>query len=85
MDKATPRARAIIRGLTDDSMNTKRIFLWLILLAILILLRPTSTWREAQRIWRQRNWILAVSVTLIAVYVFYGLLSLYRQGGIPGW
>lgn len=66
-------------------MNTKRIFLWLILLAVLILVRPSSTWREAQRIWRQRNWILGVLVTLIAVYVIYGLFSLYRQGGIPIW
>lgn len=63
----------------------KRIFLWLIVLAILILLRPSSTWREAQRVWSQRNIILGVLVTLIAVYVIYGLVSLYRQGGIPGW
>lgn len=66
-------------------MNTRRLFFWLILLAILVLLRPTSTWREAQRIWRQRNIILAVLVTLIAIYVIYGIFSLYRQGGIPGW
>lgn len=66
-------------------MNTNRLLFWLILLAALLLLRPVATWREAQRIWQQRNLILGVSVTLITLYVIYGIFSLYRRGGLPLW
>ena len=66
-------------------MNTKRILFWLVLIAALFLLRPGDTWRETQRIWRQRNLILGVLVTVIVTYLIYGIYSLYRQGGVFGW
>lgn len=66
-------------------MNTKRIFFWLVLIGLLFLLRPGDTWRETQRIWRQRNLILGVLVTVIVIYLIYGAYSLYRQGGMFAW
>jgi hypothetical protein len=66
-------------------MNTRRLLFWLVLIGALFLLRPRATWRETRRIWSQRNLILGVLVTVIAIYLFYGIYSLYRQGGLPGW
>jgi drug/metabolite transporter (DMT)-like permease len=61
-------------------MNSQRLFLWLILLLLILILRPRGLWRELKQLWRQREWLLWVLVSIIGFYFLYGLYSLYRDG-----
>ena len=62
-------------------MTSRRVLLYLVIILLLaIATRPRVAWQEAQRIWSQRNYIMAVLVTTIGVYLLYGFYQLYRSG-----
>ena len=62
-------------------MSSRRILIYLvIILLMLAATRPRETWRQAQQMWSQRNYVLAVLATTIIVYLVYGLYQMYRQG-----
>ena len=62
-------------------MTSRRILMYLVIILLLaVAARPRAAWQEAQRIWSQRNYIMAVLVTAIGVYLIYGFYQLYRSG-----
>lgn len=62
-------------------MTSRRILVYLVIILLLaIATRPRVAWQEAQRIWSQRSYIMAVLVTSIGVYLIYGFYQLYRSG-----
>ena len=61
-------------------MNAQRIFIWLLILFVILVLRPASVWKELKNIWRQRDFIMKVLFALVAGYFIYGVYSLYIQG-----
>ena len=63
-------------------MNAQRIFVWLLILFVILVLRPAGVWRELKNIWRQREFIIRVLITLVGFYFLYGLYSLYKDGGL---
>lgn len=65
-------------------MSSRRILIYLVIaLLILAAMRPRETWRQAQQMWSQRNYVMAIVVTTIVVYLIYGLYQMYQQGYFP--
>ena len=62
-------------------MNRWRILILLIIILLLALAQPRRSWRTLERYWLRRNWILTVLVTVVLLYLLYGLDTFYRQGG----
>ncbi len=66
------------------AVSLRRILFLLAIILILVLLQPRESWAGMRKMWSQRGWILSVLVAGLTLYLFYGLYSLYRQGGIGG-
>ena len=65
-------------------MFSRRFLLTVIIILLLYsVFKPVATWQEARRIWSQRDYILRVLVTVIAVYFLYGLFQLWARHGYP--
>ena len=60
-------------------MHAERIFVWILLLFVILVLRPKGLWRELKNIWRQREFILRVLITIVSLYFLYGLYMLYNE------
>lgn len=60
-------------------MHAERIFVWILLLFVILVLRPKGLWRELKNIWRQREFILRVVITIVSLYFLYGLYMLYNE------
>ena len=61
-------------------MTSRRVWILLIIVVVLILIRPSQVWKETKRTWAQRDLILRILVSLIGLYLIYGLYSLYSKG-----
>jgi hypothetical protein len=61
-------------------MNSRRIFLLLVIIFILLWVKPATLWAELKRSWQQREWMLKVLVVIIGFYLLYGVYSMYRRG-----
>jgi hypothetical protein len=61
-------------------MSTRTLLLLILLLVIVTLYRPRGAWRELQRVWGHREYVLKVAVTVLATYFLYGLFSMYQAG-----
>jgi hypothetical protein len=66
-------------------MKSSRWLLWLLLLLIIVLMRPSGLWQELKRMWAQRELLLRVLVVMIGIYFLYGLYSMYQRGMLPWW
>ena len=62
------------------TMNLRRIFVLLLIIAILLLARPRESWQQARHAWGQRERVLRVVTFALIVYLAYGFFQLYRQG-----
>ena len=62
------------------TMNLRRIFVLLLIIAILLLARPRESWQQARQAWAQRERVLRVVTFALIVYLAYGFFQLYRQG-----
>lgn len=63
----------------------RKLLVVLMIVALIVMLRPTGVWGEAKRSWEQRNRILRVLIVVIGIYLVYGIYSMYRRGMIPFW
>lgn len=62
-------------------MTSRRILIYLVIaLLIVAAMRPRAAWQQMQQIWSQRNYVMAIVVTTIVIYLLYGLIQMYRQG-----
>jgi hypothetical protein len=66
-------------------MKSNRWLLWLLLLLIIVLMRPSGMWQEMKRMWTQRELLLRVLVVMIGIYFLYGLYSMYQRGMLTWW
>lgn len=66
-------------------MGSRRILIFLVLLVILLIIaRPKMLWAEFKRIRTQWNTILGLLVTVIFVYLVYGLYTAWSNGAFDG-
>ena len=42
--------------------------------------RPRMMWRQAMRVWDQRDYALKVIVVVVGIYFLYGLYNMYERG-----
>lgn len=61
----------------------RRIIYLLLILLVVVVLRPGTAWREGKRIWGERDRFLRVIVTVLIIYLIYGVYSLYQNGMLP--
>jgi hypothetical protein len=61
-------------------MNSLRILLLLIIVVILMLTRGQDLWRQMRRAWARRDYVLKVVVTVLGIYLLYGLYGMYQRG-----
>lgn len=66
-------------------MFENRALLQLILVIILVIVmltatRPRMVWRQAMRVWNQRDYTLKVIVVVVGIYFLYGLYNMYERG-----
>jgi len=52
----------------------------LLLIILFWLFTPKTVWREAQRLWAQRDLMLRTLVVIIIVYFVYGIYELHQRG-----
>jgi len=61
-------------------MNSLRFLLLLILFGVLVLYRGRAVWRQLGRAWARRDYVLKVLVTVLGIYLLYGLYGMYQRG-----
>jgi hypothetical protein len=55
----------------------RRLLVLLALIILLLLLKPRWLWRELNRIWSQRETIIRLLMIVIAVYLLYGVYTIW--------
>jgi hypothetical protein len=60
-------------------MDFRRLFLLLILLALVFVFKPLGGWAYLKRIWARRELIVGTLFVIIIIYLAYGLLTMYQQ------
>ncbi|MCE7988623.1 MAG: hypothetical protein DYG89_46295 [Caldilinea sp. CFX5] len=66
-------------------MNVRRLVIFLIIILLLAIFRPSGVWRELKRIWEQRETITRILTVLVLVYLAYGIYRLYSDGWFDQW
>lgn len=66
-------------------MNVRRLVIFLIIILLLALFRPSGVWRELKRIWEQRETITRILTVLVLAYLAYGIYRLYTDGWFDQW
>jgi hypothetical protein len=66
-------------------MNLRRIITFVIIILLFAIFRPSSFWKEATRIWEQRETITRLLFFLVVAYLIYGIYELYNEGLIEQW
>lgn len=66
-------------------MNVRRLVIFLIIILLLAVFRPSGVWRELKRIWEQRETITRILTVLIMAYLLYGVYRLYTDGWFNQW
>lgn len=61
-------------------MKGLRIFLLLVILALIVLYRPLGVWAQLKRLWARGDYVLGVLVTAVLFYLLYGLYTMYQRG-----
>jgi glycopeptide antibiotics resistance protein len=65
-------------------VRLRHLIFILVIILILFILRPRQVWAEVKRIHRQWDLLLYLLVTVIIVYLAYGLFSI-GGGETSGW
>lgn len=60
-------------------MTIRRLLIIFLLIGLLLLLKPKAVWSEFQRIRSQWNTILGLLVVVVAVYLLYGVWTLFSN------
>lgn len=58
----------------------RTLLLIVLLIVVVTVYRPRGVWREAMRIWGQRDYVLRVVVVVVCIYLLYGLYNMYERG-----
>lgn len=66
-------------------MNFRRLVIFLIIILLFAIFRPSGFWRELKRIWDQRETITRFLTILVLAYLAYGLYQLYSEGWLDRW
>lgn len=66
-------------------MNFRRLVIFLIIILLIAIFRPSGFWRELKRIWDQRETITRFLTVLVLAYLAYGLYQLYSEGWLDQW
>lgn len=75
----------VFTAVNEESMNTVRILLVIIVALVVVIYYPRGVWRELKRVWARRDWILRISVVGVSIYLLYGLFRMYQQGMLDAW
>lgn len=60
-------------------MGIRRFVLLLLLIALIALAKPLKVWDALRRAWDRRNLVLGTILFALAIYVLYGLYTLYTE------
>lgn len=63
-------------------MNFRRIVTFIIIILLIAIFRPSGFWKEAKRIWDQRETITRLLFFLVLAYLIYGVYQLYTEGWV---
>jgi len=66
-------------------MSVRRLVIFLIIILLLAVFRPSGFWRELKRIWEQRETITRILTVLVLAYLAYGIYRLYADGWFDQW
>lgn len=66
-------------------MSVRRLVIFLIIILLLAVFRPSGFWRELKRIWEQRETITRILTVLVLAYLAYGIYRLYTDGWFDQW
>jgi succinate dehydrogenase hydrophobic anchor subunit len=61
-------------------VTVRRLLLVLVLVTLVVLLKPRVVWQEFSRMWAQRETILRLLVTVVGLYLLYGLYTIWSTG-----
>jgi hypothetical protein len=61
-------------------MNSLRFLLLVMLLMVVMLYQGRAVWRQVRRAWARRDYVLKVLVTVLGIYLLYGLYGMYQRG-----
>jgi hypothetical protein len=66
-------------------MSVRRLVIFLIIILLLAIFRPSGFWRELKRIWEHRETITRILTVLVLAYLAYGVYRLYSDGWFQHW
>jgi hypothetical protein len=66
-------------------MSFRRLVIFLIIILLLAIFRPSGFWHELKRIWEQRETITRFLTVLVLAYLLYGIYRLYADGWFEQW
>lgn len=61
------------------AMDSRRILILLVLLALLFIFKPLGVWAYFRRIWERRDLIVGTLFFIIIAYLAYGLFTMYQR------
>lgn len=66
-------------------MTIRRLFIFIVIILLLAIFRPSGFWNELKRMWAQRETITRVLFIMVMAYLLYGIYQLYREGWLERW
>ena len=66
-------------------MTIRRLFIFIVIILLLAIFRPSGFWNELKRMWAQRETITRVLFIMVMAYLLYGIHQLYREGWLERW
>lgn len=66
-------------------MTIRRLFIFIVIILLLAIFRPSGFWKELKRIWEQRETITRVLFVVVMAYLLYGIYQLYSEGWLDHW
>lgn len=66
-------------------MTIRRLFIFIVIILLLAIFRPSGFWNELKRMWAQRETITRVLFIMVMAYLLYGIYQLYREGWLDRW
>ena len=66
-------------------MTIRRLVIFIVIILLLAIFRPSGFWNELKRMWEQRETITRILFFMVMAYLLYGIYQLYREGWLERW
>lgn len=66
-------------------MTIRRLVIFIVIILLLAIFRPSGFWNELKRMWEQRETITRILFFLVMAYLIYGIYMLYSEGWLDRW